>query len=398
MSNKDLDVVCLLILIKKKKVKILEQLKVNSLPHLQKQVVKGIKGFKLDSFLVAYEGWRRGLTLKWYKDETDECRMSRLNSSTHGKFFSLESNEKKHYFFRSRGDRVDNKTVALVQNKDKTKGILEKKGVSVPQGRLFNLENEKDTFKYAKTIGYPVVVKPLDGSMGRGVFVNIKNKKELKEVIAHYNTKLSYKRFLIEKHYFGKEYRFYVVGNKVASIIHRIPANVICDGQRTIEQLIKIKNEQRKSNPYLASKPIKVDYEVETMLKNQNLKLTSIPKENEQIFLRQLSNLSAGGDPIDCTNEITSEVKQLAIDTLKSLPNIPHAGVDIIVNPKDPKKGVVLEVNATAEISFHSYPLSGEIHDVPKAIIDYYFPETANQARTQYYFDYNSLLPPLKTH
>src|SRR5699024_11078197 len=134
------------------------------------------------------------------------------------------------------------------------------------------------------------------------------------------------------------------------------------------------------------------------MLKNQNLKLTSIPKENEQIFLRQLSNLSAGGDPIDCTNEITSEVKQLAIDTLKSLPNIHHAGVDIIVNPKDPKKGVVLEVNATAEISFHSYPLYGDIHDVHHEHIDYCFPQPANHASTHYYFDYNSLLPPLKPH
>src|SRR5699024_6751224 len=147
--------------------------------------------------------------------------MSRLNSSTHGKFVSLENNEKKHYFFRSRGDQVDNKTVGLVQNKDKTKEILNSKGASVPLEKLFNLEAENDVLKYAKTIGYPVVVKPLDGSMGRGVVVNIKNKKELKEVIAHYNTKLSYKRFLIEKHYFGKEYRFYVVGNKVASIIHR---------------------------------------------------------------------------------------------------------------------------------------------------------------------------------
>ena len=40
-------------------------------PHLNHDVVKDISGFKLCSYLVALEGWRRGLELKWYKDETE---------------------------------------------------------------------------------------------------------------------------------------------------------------------------------------------------------------------------------------------------------------------------------------------------------------------------------------
>src|SRR5699024_8716626 len=101
-------------------------------------------------------------------------------------------------------------------------------------------------------------------------------------------------------------------------------------------------NQERKKNPYLSKKLIKIDDELVRLLKKQSLNLDYIPANNEQIYLRELSNLSTGGDPIDCTNIISKEVKELAIQGLKALPNIPHAGVDIIVDPDDDKKGVIL--------------------------------------------------------
>lgn len=86
--------------------------------------------------------------------------------------------------------------------------------------------------------------------------------------------------------------------------------------------------------------------------------------------------MSSGGNPIEATDELSDEVKQIAVNSLKALPSIPYADVDIIVDFKDNTKGVVLEVNATAEIDFHLFPLIGKAKDIPGAIIDYYFPET----------------------
>lgn len=99
----------------------MDRKKVELLPYLSQEVVEDITGFKLCSYLVALEGWRRGLELKWYKDESKECKLDRLNSSTQGKFFSLSTKEKTQYFYRSRGDKVSNKAVRLVQNKERTK-------------------------------------------------------------------------------------------------------------------------------------------------------------------------------------------------------------------------------------------------------------------------------------
>lgn len=365
--------------------------------NLTHEVVSDIHGFKLCSYLVALEGWRRGLSLKFYKDETDLCKLDRLNSSTHGKFFSLRSNQKTHYFFRSRGDLVANKTVRICQNKEKTKNLLEKGNVPIPLGKEFDIKNEEDIISYAESIGYPVVLKPLNGSMGKGVYMDINNKEQLADAIENARTTYRYTNYLLEKFYPGKEYRVYVVGDKVIGATNRIPANIIGDGRSTIEELIEVKNKERKENPYLAPKPIKIDYEVENSLKKTGYKLDSIPQKNETVFLREKSNLSAGGEPIEATDELTEEVQQIAVNALKALPSIPHAGVDIIVNPEDPNKGVVLEINATAEIGFHSFPLKGEAKDVPGAIIDYYFPETIGKEKSNFYFDYNSILEPLKT-
>lgn len=59
-------------------------------------------------------------------------------------------------------------------------------------------------------------------------------------------------------------------------------------------------------------------------------------------------------------------MKQIAVNGLKALPSLPHAGIDIIVDPRDNRKGVVLEINGTAEIGFHLYPLAGKQRMFPE--------------------------------
>lgn len=369
----------------------------NTLHHLNKEVVSDIKGFQLDAYLIALEGWRRGLILKWYKDETEQCTLHRLNSSTHGKFFSLSSDKRTHYFFRSRGDMVSNEAVRLCQNKEKTKQYLAKRKVPVPLGEVFKIKDRNAIITYAKKIGFPVIVKPVSGSMGKGVFTDIKSADELKEVLSILKSTLKYTNYLVEKFYPGQEYRVYVVGDQVIGAMNRLPANITGNGTNTISELIEMKNKARKKNPYLQRKPIKVDYEISQTLKTKGYQLDTVLEKGEIIYLRNISNLSAGGDPISASHELSNKVKKVAVKALKALPSIPQGGVDIIVDPLNNKKCVVLEINATAEISFHPFPLEGEPQDVPAAIIDYYFPETTKNKKTSFYFDFPSILEPLKS-
>src|SRR5699024_9814538 len=75
-------------------------------------------------------------------------------------------------------------------------------------------------------------------------------------------------------------------------------------------------------------------------------------------------------------------------------------GVDVIINTgnvsRDP--AVVLELNPTAQIGGILFPLKGKARNIPKAIVDYYFPETKDidTTHSKVYFDLSTVLEPLE--
>src|SRR5699024_3114314 len=168
------------------------------------------------------------------------------------------------------------------------------------------------------------------------------------------------------------------------------------DGKHTINQLIHRKNKIRQTNPHLTSRLIKVDREVVLLLKRSGHTLKSIPKKGERVFLRTKSNLSAGGDSIDKTEDLTPELKKIVIDAGKAIPGLAHYGVDMIVD-LERNTGTILEVNARPGIGGHMFPVEGKPRDFAKEIIDYYFPETKNRVRSPLFFDFDSIIEPIMT-
>lgn len=362
-------------------------------PVISNEIVSGVRGFNLCAYLVALEGWRRGLTLKWYSDISTVSDIKKAGYNHIGKTFSLHSDNKVHYFYRSRGDGVANSAVDICKDKEETKRYLLKAGINVPTGSSFSANISDDLiFEYAERIGYPVVLKPKDGSLGKGVYSNLKNKKALQDALDNLRSEFDYSEYMVEKYIHGKEYRVYVVGSEIVGVINRIPANIVGDGVHTIKTLIDIKNEDKKKNPYLSAKPIKIDFEIKALLKEQGYTLDSIPDSGVVVFLREKSNLSSGGDPIDATDDLPNHAQKVAIDSLKAIPGLPQAGIDLIVDHKT-NKVTVLEINATAEIGLHVFPMHGKPRHIPSFIIDYYFPETKGKDRlnTRVYFDFNKI-------
>src|SRR5690625_307750 len=363
---------------------------------LTKQMIRGVRGFNLDAYVMALEGWRRGLTLTWYYDLAEFTNLKIIGFNPIGKSFSLQSTQKKHYFYRSRGDKVANEAVNIVQDKHLTKSYFKKHGVSSPEGVLIKKGITENVI--VQSIGhlcYPLVVKPVLGSLGKGVVTNIQSEKELLNSVAYVRKNFDYNYLLIEEHYTGEEYRVYVVADKVVAATKRVPANIVGDRKSCISELIERKNRARKENPYLLKKLIKVDDNLRTFLRNQDLTLESIPAKNKQVFLKGQSNISAGGDPIDVTDSLSNEIKTKAIHAIEAIPNLVHAGVDVISNGK---RTAVIEVNATAEVPMHIFPLEGKARNVPEKIMDYYFPETIGLAsiNAKIYYNHRQILRLLR--
>ncbi len=356
-------------------------------------MVRGVKGFNLDAYLVALEGWRRGLTLTWYAHPADVTDLKIIGFYPLGKTFSLRSEDKTHFFYRSRGDRVANRAVDLVSNKEETKRRLSKAGVANPPGkRFFPHTGDEEIVQFAMRLGFPLVIKPTFGSLGKGVVINIRDEAEFRESLAYVRSELGYEDLIVERFLEGVDVRIYVLGDNVLAATKRLPANIVGDGKSTIEQLIDEKNKQRRKNPYLSAKTkrITIDQELQAYIAKQNYTLQSILPNDERIYLKGQSNIAAGGDPIDVTDELTPEIKDVAIEAVRAIPGLHQAGVDVLVHNNEAR---VIEINATADISMHLFPLQGKPRNVAAGIIDDYFPQTKGKGRhhTNLYFDYTEI-------
>ncbi|MDE5415820.1 acylphosphatase [Alkalihalobacterium chitinilyticum] len=380
----------------------MENNQIITLPHLTNEMVVSARKTKLCAYAVAIEGWRRGLTLKWYTIDSGKFdNMITFGVNPPGRLFSLSSKERTHYFFRTRGDKVSNEAVEVGADKDETKIYLSKAGVPVPQGDKFGADaTDEEIIKYTNSLEYPVVLKPTNGSLGNGVITNIKGEKTLRKALAYVRSDLGYREVIVERFFPGEEYRVYVIEDQVIAAYNRLPANITGDGVHTVEELIELKNQQRRKNARLFSCLIEVDQETHEFVETAGYSMDSVPRKGEKILLHEKTNVSAGGDPIDVTDKLAPEIKQIAINAVKAIPGLYHGGVDIIIDHSKPveKSAVVIELNPTAQIGGILFPIKGKARDIPSAIIDYYFPETKEigKEKPNIYFDFNTVLEPLQ--
>lgn len=381
----------------------MEQYNEEWLPHLANEVVADARGWNLDAYVVALEGWRRGLTLRWHTKDSEKFKdMRTWFVDSPGRLFSLRSEEKTHYFFRTRGDQVTNEAVDIGSDKAQTKEKLTNIGLSIPQGKEFYISaSDEEITTYANEIGYPIVIKPTDGSFGRGVVTNITDETDLLGALTYIQNEHTCEKIIVEQHIPGDDYRIYVVGDEAVAAMKRIPANVVGDGVQTIKQLINEKNAIREENPRLISCLIKKDAELKRFIQAQGYSLDSVLANEQQLFLSSKSNISLGGDPISLTDDMPPEVMQAAVQALQSVEGLTHGAVDLIVDSRKSieEAATIIELNPTSQIGGLLYPMKGKPNDVPAAIIDYYFPETQYIAsdKEKMYFDFMDVLSPLES-
>lgn len=355
------------------------------LPQLKDAVPVEAYGYTVSMYSVALEGWRRGLTLRFINENRRRSEVS----------YSLsDKNGKTHYFSVARGDAVPREAIKICINKDLTKEYLSKAGVPIPEGETFGPgASDDEIVSYAEQLGYPLVLKPSDGTGGSGVIANIKDKEEFADALEYVKYQLGYKRLIVERYIPGEDYRMYVIDDEVIAAFKKNPANVVGDGVHSIKKLIDLKNVERTKTPALHNRPIKVDRETLKLLSSKGYDLDSIPPKNEKVILKTKNNVSSGGDSIDVTDQLTDEIKNVAIQASRAIPGLVQTGVDMMVD-LETNTAAVLELNSRPHITAHLYPYEGKARDIPKAVIDYYFPETSQQdykINPGYYFDFKNV-------
>ena len=121
--------------------------------------------------------------------------------------------------------------VDIACNKEETKRMLDMASIPVASGSI--CVDAEDLELTIKKIGYPIVIKPLDGNHGKGASINVVTWDDAVSGLAHAQ-KYS-RRVIVEKFITGFDFRILVIDNKLVAAAKRVPAHVVGDGKKTIQ-------------------------------------------------------------------------------------------------------------------------------------------------------------------
>lgn len=242
----------------------------------------------------------------------------------------------------------------IAKDKDYAAFFMRASGYPVPRGKTFfsaswakairSKRGIDAAWRYARTLGLPVVVKPNSGSQGAGVAL-VGTKRDFYAAM-----RSIFKRdrvALVQEPVAGRDYRVVVLDGEVISAYERIPLTVTGDGHSSIRRLLREKAAQfardgRDTQLDLA------DPRIGLRLRRQKRTLASVPERGETVRLLDNANLSTGGDAIDVTARIHPGFAAIAAGLTAEM-GLRLAGVDLMVDgsiTEAPKRYCVLEINA----------------------------------------------------
>jgi cyanophycin synthetase len=272
-------------------------------------------------------------------------------------------------------EKTSSIAVDLAGNKEETKRILQEQAIPVAKGiTITSAEQVKEAIR---TVGFPLVFKPLDGNHGRGATINVKTEEEAISAFEH-AAKIS-RRVIVEKFVTGYDFRVLVIDNKMVAAALRVPAHIKGDGTLTIQQLIDQENTdpRRGYGHENVLTNISVDRDTMDLLNKLNYTLETIPAAEEIVYLKSTANLSTGGTSIDVTDQVHPE-NVFICERISRVIGLDICGIDIMADnltePLTENGGVILEVNAAPGFRMHIAPSEGLPRNVAGSVVDMLYP------------------------
>jgi glutamate--cysteine ligase len=111
-------------------------------------------------------------------------------------------------------------------------------------------------------------------------------------------------------------------------------------------------------------------------LEIHGMSFMTIPAKGEVVTLRQNSNVSTGGDAIDCTDIVHPSYKKIALEAAHAVGAV-FCGVDLltedITRPAEESIFAVTELNFNPSIKIHCYPSAGQSRPIGEAVVRFLF-------------------------
>ena len=273
--------------------------------------------------------------------------------------------------------------VDIASDKGLTNALLSAAGLPVPRAEV--VADVDAAVAAARAVGYPCVVKPLDGNHGRGVNLDLRDEAAVRAAFPRALAESRGGDVVVETYVHGNDYRCLVIGGRIAAIAERVPASVTADGRHTVRELVERENAdpRRGIGHEKVLTKITVDDAAEALVRAQGFGLDEVPPAGTWLKLALTGNMSTGGTSIDRTLEAHPDNVEIA-ETAAQVVGLDVAGIDFIVPdiavPVREQGGAIVEVNAAPGFRMHTHPTVGDPQYVAKPVLDLLFP-AGNTAR-----------------
>ena len=269
-----------------------------------------------------------------------------------------------------------NIAVDIACDKEETKNLLEAAEIPVPKGDV--VRTEEGLRDAIDRIGYPCVIKPIDGNHGKGNTTNI---TDWEMALRAFAAAKEYGRsVIIEKYITGFDFRILVINYKFICAALRTPAAVTGDGKNTIQYLIDETNKdpRRGYGHEKVLTQITMDQFTQKMLDEKGYSLDTVPAKDELVLLKPTANLSTGGTSTDVTDEV-HPANIMMCERIAKIIGLDICGIDIMATdlrtPVKENGGAILEVNAAPGFRMHIDPSVGLPRNVAEPVVDMLFPK-----------------------
>jgi cyanophycin synthetase len=291
---------------------------------------------------------------------------------TDGNLVQLGHGARQRRIWTAETDKTSAIAESISSDKDLTKRLLSQCGVPVPRGEV--VKSPEEAWAVAQDLGLPVVVKPSDANHGRGVALDLRLEADIRAAFEVADREGS--EVMVEQFIQGEEHRLLVVGDRVVAAAKGEMAEIVGDGQHTVEQLIEL---QINADPRRGEEE---DFPLDTIrlaehhhavleIERQGYRPDSIPEVGRRVIVQRNGNMNH-----DVTDLVHPEVAAL-VGLAARVVGLDIAGIDLVAQdisrPLDEQGGAIVEVNAGPGLLMHLKPEHGNPRPVGQAIVDHLF-------------------------
>lgn len=269
---------------------------------------------------------------------------------------------------------VSHQALRATGNRELSRQCLTMSGIEHLPSKTFHVSQGSAAVAYADSLGRPVTVRPATRTLKGHARTNIELVGDLAEAWEHLAQAcdhLPVPRQLIEVEAFYPwiALRAFAVGEETVASVVRVPLFVVGDGAQSLGDLAAAELQRRVECSFLDKPPITT---AEKLFANGRLDPATVPSRGKIQLLTDSAEGQTGlGWSVDVTDQLSDDLKSLAVNALWAFPGLGASAVDIVTPSLDSAdQALVAGLEPGGDLREFRYPAYGKTRLPNRAIME----------------------------